>query len=539
MATRLYKWRNQNRSKPVTEDTEQGQHYLVGGGIASLAAAVFLVRDAGVLGRHITIFEEFDRLGGSLDGSGDPTTGYLVRGGRMFEPNFVCTADLLSSIPMPEKLDRSLWEDILLFNQDVPGSSNCRLVRGGQPVGTDLGVSRTHIVELNQLLLKSEQQLQGETIGSCFSRDFFDSNFWIMWSTMFSFQPWHSAIEMRRYLRRFIHLFPGFTRIEGILRTRYNQYDSIIAPMAEWLRKRGVRIQTGARVTDVRLDRREGGLFASQLDIERKEPVKVEPQDRVYLTLGSMTDGSSTGSNTRAPARVSEKGACWSLWEKLAARHSCLGNPNTFAGQPSKSAWMSFTATMRSSAFFDYMEEFTGNRTGTGGLVTIADSSWFLSLVMFHQPHFRVQAEGHYVFWGYGLRGDRTGDYVQKPMSDCTGDEVLTELAEQLRLPDEVRNELSKATVRTCWMPFITSQFMPRSASDRAPVRPKDVSNFAVLGQFCELPRDTVFTVEYSVRSARQAVHELTGKTDTPPPVVRSDRDPGALFRAARTLLRG
>src|SRR5271169_6208420 len=77
--------------------------YLVGGGIASLAAAAFLIRDGHVPGHNITILEELERLGGSLDGAGSPEDGYVVRGGRMLEGKYRCTYDLFSSIPTLDK----------------------------------------------------------------------------------------------------------------------------------------------------------------------------------------------------------------------------------------------------------------------------------------------------------------------------------------------------------------------------------------------------------------------------------------------------
>ncbi len=73
--------------------------YLVGGGIASLAAAAVMIRDGDVLGRNITILEELDKIGGSLDGSGSPQDGYVLRGGRMIESKYLCTYELFSSIP--------------------------------------------------------------------------------------------------------------------------------------------------------------------------------------------------------------------------------------------------------------------------------------------------------------------------------------------------------------------------------------------------------------------------------------------------------
>ena len=511
-------------------------HYLVGGGIASLAAAVFLIRDAKVPGHNIQVFEQLDQIGGSLDGSGGPENGYLVRGGRMFEKHFACTTDLLSSIPLPDDLETSLWDDILAFNRVVPGSSNCRLVRGGKKADVSLGLSAQNILDINRLILHSEHMLQDKTIGSCFSRDFFDTNFWMMWSTMFSFQPWHSATEARRYLRRFIHLLPGFTRIKGILRTRYNQYDSIIAPIVDWLSARGVRFETGSTVIDVEIRRNGEARRVTKLVFEKTDPLHVHPEDRVYLTLGSMTDASTTGSNTAPPPVPANEGGAWKLWRQLAASHEGFGNPDAFCADVDKTTWMSFTVTMQSPYFFDFMEKFTGNETGTGGLVTFVDSGWIMSVVMFRQPHFSGQAEGTYVFWGYGLRGDLPGDFVKKPMWDCSGNEILAELAEQLGLDGNVREPFEQATVVTSRMPYITSQFMPRRSGDRPSVSPKGAENFAVLGQYCELPRDTVFTVEYSIRSAMSAVHMMTGKGHPPPPVVRTDRDPKVLLRAARIL---
>jgi len=523
----------------MSVDTSCGQHYIIGGGIAGLAVAVYLIRDAGVEGNDVRIYEQLDVAGGSLDGSGDADTGYLIRGGRMFEEHFACTFDLLSKIPSADDPGISISEDIFAFNRMVPGSSNCRLVRNGAPADDryDLTLDSKDIVDINRLILQSEQRLGAQTIEDWFQPSFFDSNFWLMWSTMFSFQPWHSLIEMRRYLRRFIHLFPGFTRIAGILRTRYNQYDSLIAPIVAWLRDRNVQVATGAQVVDVTIEGTRQDRLVTALALGDATEVKVTGDDRVYLTLGSMTDGSVLGSNKTAPNLEDHEGGAWSLWRKLAARHEGLGHPEAFCGDTARTAWHSFTVTLDSPDFFEFMEDFTNNRTGTGGLVTFAGSGWTLSIVLFHQPHFRGQKRGTYTFWGYGLRGDRPGDFVQKPMWEATGNEIVAELCEQLKLTKEQRTWFEGARVLPCRMPFITSQFMPRSSGDRPDVRPSGARNFAVIGQYCELPRDCVFTVEYSVRSACTAVASLTGRVDPPPPVTRTDLDPMVLIRAARVLL--
>lgn len=515
------------------------QHYIVGGGIAGLAAAVFLVRDAGVSGENIHILEHLPVPGGSLDGSGNASGGYLSRGGRMFEEHFVCTFDLLNGIPSAEDPNVSVTDDIMAFNRMAPGSSNCRLVRSGKPAEDryDLTLSARDIVDINRLILRSEQSLGDLTIDDWFAKAFFESNFWIMWGTMFAFQTWHSVVEMRRYLRRFIHIFPGFTRISGILRTRFNQYDSIVAPVVSWLRMNDVRISTNVEVVDVVITGTRQDRHVCELVQGDGSHLAIRGTDRVYITLGSMTDGSVLGTNDKAPSLTDHEGTAWTLWRKLASEHEGFGKPEVFCGDSAKTAWNSFTVTLDGPEFFEFMEDFTNNRTGTGGLITFADSGWTLSIVMFHQPHFRGQKRGTYTFWGYGLRGDRPGDFVGKRMWEATGDEIIKEVAGQLGLNQEQMAWFEDCRVISCRMPFITSQFMPRLPGDRPDIRPTGSANFAIMGQFCEQPRDCVFTVEYSVRSAWAAVASLNGGVRPPPPVVRTDLDPIVLAKAARVLL--
>lgn len=523
----------------MTDMMSGAQHYIIGAGIAGLSAAVFLVRDAGVRGQNIHIFEKLSVTGGALDGSGNAEDGYLSRGGRMFEQNFVCTFDLLDAIPSPDDPGVSVTEDIMAFNRMVPGSSDCRLVRDGKPAPDRfrLNLRVRDIFDVKRLMLHPEPSLKDITIEGWFQPRFFDSNFWVMWSTMFAFQPWHSVVEMRRYLRRFIHLFPEFTRIAGILRTRFNQYDSIIVPLVNWLREHDVKIATDTDVTDLEIAGHRSERHVCEIVTGDGDRIAVRKADRVYMTLGSMTAGSTTGSNDTAPVLTYDAGDAWQLWRRLAGKHEGFGKPEKFCGDRIKTAWSSFTVTLDGPAFFEFMEDFTNNRTGTGGLVTFAESGWTLSVVMFHQPHFREQKEGTYTFWGYGLRGDRQGDFVKKRMWDATGDEIISEMAGHLRLNPEQQAWFRGCRVRPCMMPLITSQFMPRKPGDRPEIRPPGSINYAVMGQYCEQDADCVFTVEYSVRSAKSAVASLNNSVMPPPPVVRSDRNPVVLARAARVLL--
>ncbi|MEI9965286.1 MAG: oleate hydratase [Caulobacteraceae bacterium] len=524
-------------SKP---DHTQTRAHLIGGGIASMAAAAILIRDGDLLGRNITIYEAQDRLGGSLDGSGDPEHGYMVRGGRMIERKYLCTYDLFGSIPTLDGT-QTVTQEIFQWNETMRTDSKARLVRAGHKIDApEFGLTERQILTIEKLVLEPEAMLGDSRICDHFDEAFFRTNFWMMWGTTFAFQPWHSAVELKRYLIRFTHMVSGFNELRGIMRTVYNQYDSLVLPLRKWLQERGVDFCTNLTITDVVFAERNGETRVEAIVGQTAgESVRmdVEPRDLVIATLGSMTDASAIG-GMDAPAALNGKaeGAAWTLWEKIAAGRPELGRPERFSGHVDESKWLSFTTTLKTPAFFDHVRDFTGNVPGEGGLVTFTDSNWLMSIVLPHQPHFIGQPDDVQVFWGYGLNVDAPGNFVKKPMAACTGRELMTELLGHLGVPDQAGAMLEGAICLPCMMPFITSQFLRRKKGDRPPVHPSGYANFAVTGQFCELPDDVVFTVEYSVRSAMTAVYELLGLDRKPPEVFKGQLEPGNLVKAFRAL---
>lgn len=202
--------------------------YFIGGGIASLAGAVFLIRDAKFRGENITIFEQESENGGSLDGSDLP---YVSRGGRMFEEKYLCMFNLLSEIPSINDPKVSAKNDIFQFNKEVVSDAESRLIKNKQHVDvSSYKLSWIHQLEMLRLILNPKEEIN-MTIQDWFSESFFKTNFWYLWTTSFSFQPWSNVEELKRYFLRFIHLLPGFNRYIKILRTRFNQEDSIIRPI--------------------------------------------------------------------------------------------------------------------------------------------------------------------------------------------------------------------------------------------------------------------------------------------------------------------
>lgn len=514
--------------------------YLIGGGIASMAAAAFLIRDAGVAGHDITILEERGVMGGSLDGAGSPETGYSLRGGRMFESKYLCTFALFDSIPTLDG-QQTVTQEILQWNRTMPTSSHSRLFRHGQrQTAPKFGLSERHILAIERLVLEPEPLLGHTSISDQFSADFFTTDFWFMWCTTFAFQPWHSAVEFKRYLTRFAHMVAGFDRLEGIMRTVFNQYDSLVRPLQKWLHDHGVNVVLNARVTALQFGARNGAVTVEGITFSKGSGEITMPvgyDDFVMVTLGSMTDASSLGGMDKAPALLGNgEGSAWALWEKLAAGRPAFGRPAAFSGHIDESKWVSFTTTMHDPALLRLVHEKTGDAPGAGGLITFPDSNWLASIVIPFQPHFISQPRDVSVLWGYGLAVDKPGNFVGKPMSACTGREIMTEILGHLGIANEAAEILSSCTCIPCMMPFITSQFLPREAGDRPAVVPAGTHHLAFLGQFCEIPEDVVFTVEYSIRSAQEAVYALHDLPRKPPAVYHGAFDPRVLYKAFLAL---
>jgi oleate hydratase len=306
----------------------------------------------------------------------------------------------------------------------------------------------------------------------------------------------------------------------------FNQYDSLVRPLQAWLAQQGVHFALGCAVTA--LDHRsasDGRLVVTAIHTTRSgrtERIGVDETDLVILQNGSMTDSSSLGSMTQAPTqRVKAEGGGWTLWERLAQDRPDFGNPKAFNTCIAQSCWASFTVTLKNPDFFAAMEDFSGNEAGTGGLVTFKDSNWLMSIVLAFQPHFINQPADVQVFWGYGLRPDRIGDFVPKSMAQCNGAEIMQELCGHLRFDLET---VASGNCIPCRMPYITSMFMPRMPGDRPLPVPRSSKNLAFVSQFVELPDDVVFTVEYSVRAAQTAIYELLDIQRRMPPVTPHDK---------------
>ena len=535
--------------------------YLVGGGLATMAAAAYLVRDCKFPGKQITIYEGMHILGGSNDGIGTPEKGFVCRGGRMLnEETYENFWELFDSIPSLRQPGRSVTEEILSFDHAHPTCAKARLVDKDGVIQDvkSMGFNQADRMALLKLLLTDEKKLDNLTIQDWFKETphMFETNFWYMWQTTFAFQKWSSLYEFRRYMNRMIFEFSRIETLEGVTRTPLNQYDSVIRPLEAYLRKAGVTFVENCEVTDI--DFEDGhGITAKTLYLKRRventddmgengeaaakdsyvfETVALNSNDICIMTNACMTDSATLGDfHTPAPMPV-QKPISGELWAKVAAKKPGLGNPEPFFTKPHETNWLSFTVTCKGDAMLKVIEEFTGNVPGSGALMTFKDSSWLMSSVVAAQPHFVNQPMDTTIFWGYGLYTDAVGDYVKKPMKDCTGQELLNEYLHHLHIPEDQIAELMKTVINVipCYMPYVDAQFEPRKYSDRPQVIPAGSTNFAMVSQFVEIPDDMVFTEEYSVRAARTAVYGLLDVKKTICPVTPYNRQPKILMKALK-----
>ncbi|GIJ92547.1 hypothetical protein Asppvi_001825 [Aspergillus pseudoviridinutans] len=531
---------------------ESKRAWFVGSGLASLAGAAFLVRDAQMSGDKITILEESDLPGGALDGIREPEKGFIIRGGREMEDHWECLWDLYRSIPSLEVEGASVLDEFYWLNKDDPNYSLQRAtINQGQDARTNgrFGLSHKAQREIINLFLSRRSEMEGKRILDVFSRDFFQSNFWLYWRTMFAFQEWHSALEMKLYLHRFIHHIGGLADFKALKFTKYNQYESLVLPLYKWLQDHGVQFQYSTKVTDIDFlvtDSRKQATCIHWSKMGEDGSVELHTDDLVFITIGSLTENSDSGDHHN-PAQLNEGPApAWDLWRRISLKHPAFGKPDVFGSSIQETKGESATITTLDDRIPSYIQKickrdpFSG-KVVTGGIVTVADSSWLLSWTVNRQPHFKNQPRDQIVVWVYSLLVDVPGDYVKKPMQCCTGEEITQEWLYHLGVPADDIPALAAAGARCVpvMMPYVTAFFMPRHGGDRPAVVPEGAVNFAFIGQFAESTRDTIFTTEYSVRTAMEAVYQLLDVERGVPEVFSSTYDLRKLLVAANKLRDG
>lgn len=536
------------------EGVDHKSAYIVGTGLAALTAACYLVRDGQMKGAHIHIFEKDPIPGGACDGYEYPGVGYVMRGGREMDNHFEVMWDLFRSIPSIETEGVSVLDEYYWLNKADPNYSLCRATQNrGEDAHTDgkFAISDKGAMEIMRLFFTPDEQLYNKKITDFFDDEVLNSNFWLYWRTMFAFENWHSALEMKLYIKRFIHHIGGLPDFKALRFTKFNQYDSMILPMVKYLEGFGVQFHYNTKVVNVQFDCTPEKKVAKSIELlvdGKTDFVDLTEDDLVFITNGGCVENATIGAQNRPAEFHTEirEGGGWDMWRKIAAQDPAFGHPDKFCFDPEQTNWMSATVTTLDQRVVPYIRDickrdpFSG-KVVTGGIVTVKDSGWLMSWTINRQPQFKNQPKDQLVVWVYGLFTDKLGDFVKKPMRDCTGREICEEWLYHLGVSERDIPDIAETGCNTVpvMMPYITAFFMPREKGDRPDVVPEGAVNFAFLGQFAETRRDTIFTTEYSMRTGMEAVYTLLNVDRGVPEVWGSTYDIRDLLNASVMLRDG
>ena len=533
------------------EGVDKKSAYIIGTGLAGLSAAFYLVRDGQMKGEHIHLLEKLDLAGGSCDGRKDVTKGFYMRGGREMDNHFECMWDMFRSVPSIETPNVSVLDEYYWLNKHDPNYSLCRAtINCGEDAHTDkmFKLDRKSALALSKLFITPEKELENKKISDVLPDSFWETNFWLYWQTMFAFQKWSSALEMKRYLCRYVHHIDGLPDFSALRFTKYNQYESMILPLTKYLESNGVKIEYGIDVKNVIFESKQNKKVATQIIYENKgleKTIDLIEDDLVFITNGCCTDTSCYGDQNNAPDLSKIKngnGESWDLWKNIASQASNgeFGNPDKFCGNVDLTNWMSATIEVSDENIIKHIinickRDPRKGKVTTGGIVTVKDSTenWYLSWTINRQPQFKSQNKNSILVWVYALNTTKPGNFIEKAIKTCTGKEICEEWLYHIGIPtNEIEKYADKCNTTTCYMPYINAFFQPREEKDRPLVVPKESINFAFVGQFAETPRDTIFTTEYSIRTGMEAVYTLLKIDRAVPEVWGSKYDVRELLKA-------
>ena len=533
------------------EGVDKKSAYIIGTGLAGLSAAFYLVRDGQMKGEHIHLLEKLDLAGGSCDGRKDVTKGFYMRGGREMDNHFECMWDMFRSVPSIETPNVSVLDEYYWLNKHDPNYSLCRAtINCGEDAHTDkmFKLDRKSAIALSKLFITPEKDLENKKISDVLPDSFWETNFWLYWQTMFAFQKWSSALEMKRYLCRYVHHIDGLPDFSALRFTKYNQYESMILPLTKYLESNGVKIEYGIDVKNVIFESKQNKKVATQIIYEnngQEKTIDLIEDDLVFITNGCCTDTSCYGDQNNAPDLSKIKngnGESWDLWKNIASQASNgeFGNPDKFCGNVDLTNWMSATIEVSDENIIKHIihickRDPRKGKVTTGGIVTVKDSTenWYLSWTINRQPQFKSQNKNSILVWVYALNTTKPGNFIKKAIKTCTGKEICEEWLYHIGIPtNEIEKYADKCNTTTCYMPYINAFFQPREEKDRPLVVPKESINFAFVGQFAETPRDTIFTTEYSIRTGMEAVYTLLKVDRAVPEVWGSKYDVRELLKA-------
>ncbi|WP_434311525.1 oleate hydratase [Hominifimenecus sp. rT4P-3] len=513
------------------------QAYLLGDGLTGLAAAVYLIRDARFPANQIHIFSGGSNTVETFSQDGSfPCWRSRFLEEKLYE-NFW---ELLESFSVSKKHAKiSMAEDIRRFSKTHPVCGKARMIDGkGRIVDTEsLGLNQEERRKLAQLMTAGEDELEGQTIQDWFAcLHFFSTNFWHLWRSAFDIREECGILEFRRLLLRWLPHFGDMDTMEWMCQFPIAPEDGVYQRLRSYLSERGVIFEEKREIQEIELEENRvcvTGIFVREE--ERSYRIPIATDDICLVTDGDERRWFSRGNWERPANCLLDKGPEEASFWALAAskRPGVLGRPEVFFENVPFTETMDFSIVCRGDTLLRKIEAFSGNRPGSGGLVTLRDSSWGISFFVPVQPYYKHQQPEETVLIGYGQYPERLGKYVQKPMKDCTGREIVDEVLSCLRwqeIWEKVQEEVIGCTLTR--KPYARAAFSPHGMADRVSILPDPEGNLAFAGWFSDLPEETAGSEECQVRAARTAVYGLLRVEKEVLPVTLYRKDAKILAKA-------
>ncbi|MGN0107974.1 MAG: oleate hydratase [Hominilimicola sp.] len=470
--------------------------YITGGGLSALASALYLIRDCGMRPSNVHIFTNIEHR------HGDETNGYICHRGKIInEKSSMNFFDLLSGVHSLDIPDLTVCDEILNIYRSNPSLRHITFIDDEKNVVdiSKIRLDKAHRSAIIRLMQEKTENIRNVPVHEVFPNDFFTSHFWKLVSAAYGFSAESSAYE---FVNAVTHMDD---MLSGTLPGDFDRNEEIIEPLKEHLKGLGADIRERAVVTDI--DFENGRADAIHFtDNGVRKTVYMNEGDICIFPTDEMAECETYGNfNESAPRHFC---APYQLWEKLADKHPAFKNPSVLFDDMDENMSEEFTITLSNHLLPELIDKVTCGALGNDGVIVLDNSNWKMTICAVPPSHFKKQSEDVAIIWGTAARFDRDGERSGKPMTDCSGAEILYELVSCFNL-DEAWDDIRETVINVipCHRRYDKSYLAP--VASKLEIIPTSISNLAISGDFADNDNSTVFSEEYAVSTARTATYKL------------------------------
>ena len=470
--------------------------YITGGGLSALASALYLIRDCGFKPSNVHIFTN------SAYTHGNSETGYICRRGKVIScMNSMNFFELMSDVNSLDIPDLTVADEILNIYHANPVMRNITFIDDEKNVIdiSKIKLEKAHRKAVLSLMQTKKEKLQSVPLHDVLPQNFFETHFWKLLCAAYGLGLETNAFEFVNCISHMDDM------LSGTLPYGFDHQEEIIEPLKAHLIKCGVDLRENAYVTDIDFEECKADAIHFT-DKNIRKTVYLNDGDICIFPTDEMAKCESFGSFSESAPKLFT--TPYRLWEKLSEKHPAFKDPSLFFDEFDGDMSEEFTITLSNSLLPELIDNVTCGALGTDGVIVLDNSNWKMTICAVPQTHFKNQNEDTVILWGTASRFDRDGESCNKPMTDCSGAEILYELVSCLNLSeawDDIRGTV--INVIPCHRKYDKSYLSP--VSSKLEIIPTGIDNFAISGDFVDSDNSTVFAEEYAVTTARTAAYRL------------------------------